>query len=198
MRQADIFLESEGDAYFQRNRSKPDAPDHVAAMIETAGIKPERVLEVGCGNGRRLAALRDKYGCEIFGVEPSLQACLEAAQLRVPAFHSSAVVLPVTGLFDLVIYGFCLYLTDPADWLRIAAEGDCVLAPGGHIIIHDFAGSVPFARKYEHRDGVLSYHFYFPKLWLAHPMYEIASRQTFGDEAVTILRKTAKPFEVRP
>jgi len=29
--------------------------------------------------------------------------------------------------FDLIIFGFCLYLTDWSDWFRIVAEADTVL-----------------------------------------------------------------------
>lgn len=191
MRQADIFLDSEGDAWLARNRNKLGLHDPVAQMMKAIDLKPERVLEVGCANGWRLAALRDKYGCEIMGVEPSRQAGIEAASLSVPVHQSSAAVLPVSGPFDLVIYGFCLYLTDPGDWFRIAAEGDCVLAPGGHLIIHDFVapGNVNYARHYEHRDGILAYHFDFAKLWLASPLYQTVSVQYGIDEMVTVLQK---------
>ncbi len=199
MRQADIFLQSEGDAWFERNRDKLGERDPVAEAIEHLGIKPKHVLEIGCSNGWRLAALRDKYGCQIYGVDPSRQACLEAAERRVPVVHSSAANLIVSGQFDLLIYGFCLYVADPADWLRIAAEGDSVLADFGHIIIHDFfAEGEFFARNYRHRDSVMSYHFDFDKLWLAHPWYHTVGRQLYPNgEALTILKKSPV-CEVRP
>lgn len=207
MRQANIFLEGEGDAWLERNRHAllcrhtRQQHDPVADMIEQMGIKPKRVLEVGCANGWRLAALRDKYGCEVFGVDPSRQACIEAAAFRVPATQSTATTLPETGApFDLVIYGFCLYLTDPGDWLTIAGAGDQVLAAGGHMIIHDFADvSPPFARKYVHHDDILGYHFYFPELWLSHPVYQIVHCTVTDDQMVTLLRKhPVKDIEVRP
>lgn len=191
MRQADVFLNSEGDAWLERNRDRLGQSDPVAQVIETAGIRPKRVLEVGCANGWRLAALRDRYGCEIFGVEPSRLACIEAAARRVPAVQCSASNLAVAGPFDMVIYGFCLYLTDPSDWLRIASEGDGVLIPGGHLIIHDFAHDAqPFARRYEHLDALKAYHFDFAKLWLGHPLYRVMLRGVYAnDEMITVLRK---------
>lgn len=200
MKQKDIFLESEGNAWLERNRDKLGQSDPVSDVIEEAGIRPISVLEVGCANGWRLAKLRDKYGCEIMGVDPSIQAAIEAAALRVPVMQGTAGMLPFPSeRFDLIIFGFCLYLTDPCDWLHIAAEADHVLKDGGHIIIHDFETFAPHARWYEHRDGdVLSYHVNWPNLWLGHPGYHVAKRHLYAEgESVTALRKMLS-LEVRP
>ena len=193
MKQKYLFLESEGDRWFERNRDgmvKASDADVVTTAITGLNLNPKRVLEVGCSNGWRLALLRDLLGCEIMGVEPSREAAIDAAARRVPVVQATASSLAVSVPFDLVIYGFCLYLTDPADWLRIAAEGDGVLAPGGHMIVHDFYGhSNAIARRYEHRDGVLSYHFDFAGLWLAHPLYNLVGRTVTGDQMVTVMKK---------
>lgn len=202
MRQADVFLNSEGNAWLERNRDKLGKPDPVTPVIAKWVPRPRRVLEVGCADGRRLADLRDMYGCEVFGVEPSLQAGIEAAARRVPVVQCSAASLAVQGPFDLVIYGFCLYLTDPDDWLRIAAEGDAVLADDGHLIIHDFLDEegVPIARRYEHRDGLWSYHYNFCRLWIGHQRYQTVFHQKGTDDAITILRKRPlkETFKVMP
>jgi len=151
------------------------------------------VLEIGCANGWRLAALRAKYDCEVNGVEPSMQGCIEAASRRVPVWRITAESLPAGNeTHDLVIYGFCLYLTDPVDWLKIAAEGDRVLKNGGHLIIHDFVEPTrPFAKRYAHHDDVLAYHMRFSALWLSHPGYErvYGRGEVARDEQVTVLRK---------
>ena len=91
------------------------------------------------------------------------------------------------------------------DYLRIdgwfVSEGDRVLKDGGFLIIHDFAETTqPFARPYEHREGILSYHLDFAKLWLAHPLYHMVQRRIYetGD-MVTVLKKGAvDSIEVRP
>lgn len=203
MRQADIFLETEGDAWFARNADKIGTVDLVSEAIENAKIEPARVLEVGCANGWRLAKLRAKYDCEVLGIDPSRAACMQAAQYKVPALQTTASCLPVDPRsFDMVIYAFCLYLTDPLDWLSIAAEGDRSLVPGGHIVIHDFDfGGVPqaYARRYKHDHRVLAYHADFARLWLSHPLYERVWSIAEGGEEVTILRKhPAQSIEVRP
>ncbi len=83
----------------------------------------------------------------------------------------------------------------------MAAECDSVLVAGGHLIIHDFAAtSQPFARHYEHRDGILSYHFDFAGLWLGNPSYHMVTRAVVNDdEMVTVLKKSsATTIPVRP
>jgi len=195
MKQSDIFAESEGDNWLERNRALVGR-DPVGEAIDHLGLKPQRVLEIGCANGWRLAALRGKFDCEVHGVEPSMQGCIEAATRGVPVWRITAESLPAGDeAFDVVIYGFCLYLTDPIDWLKIAAEGDRVLKNGGHLIIHDFAEPAlvrtSFARRYSHRDDLLAYHMRFSGLWLSHPWYKRAyvGAEATRDESVIVLRK---------
>jgi SAM-dependent methyltransferase len=201
VRQADIFLESEGNAWFDRNWRQVGQRDPVSDLIGEIGLIPTNVLEIGSANGWRLRTLRERYACKILGVEPSLKAGTEAHRLGIPTLRTTADTLPgpADNAFDMVIYGFCLYVTDPEDWFRIAFEGDRVLKEGGHLVIHDFfEGRNLFAREYEHRKGLLSYHFDFAQLWLAHPWYCLVSRRIINaDEMVVILKK--KPAtEVQP
>ena len=67
-------------------------------------IAPHGVLEIGCSNGWRLEAIREKYGCDCLGIDP--------ADSQFPyIFKGTADSLPYPdNQFDLVIYGFCLYL----------------------------------------------------------------------------------------
>jgi SAM-dependent methyltransferase len=200
--QADIFFESEGDAWFERNREHLGEHDPVCDLIGEIGLIPTNVLEVGCADGRRLATLRERYGCRILGIEPSWKAVVEAIDRKVPMLRATADTLPAPAdnAFDMVIYGFCLYVTDPEDWFRIAFEGDRVLKEDGHLIIHDFLGRGFFARHYKHRPGIMAYHYDFSQLWLAHPHYHVVRRTVLrdvGDQMITVLKK-ATVCEVRP
>lgn len=189
MKQTLAMLESEGDAWFERNRGRLGQQDPVTKTIQHLRLHPKRVLEVGCSNGWRLKRLRDAYDCDIAGVEPSAQAVKEANEPTVK--RGLAQSLPFLGSsFDTVIYGFCLYLCEPRHLFTIAEEGDRVLKDLGYLIIHDFADDKPpFSRKYEHREGLLAYHMDYARLWLGHPWYRRVVRKSYPTGAVTVLQK---------
>src|SRR5258708_38226063 len=108
VKQSDIFAESEGDNWLERNRALVGR-DPVSEAIDHLGLKPQRVLEIGCANGWRLAALRGKFDCEVHGVEPSMQGCIEAATRGVPVWRMTAESLAAAEEgFGIVIYGVCL------------------------------------------------------------------------------------------
>lgn len=202
MKQKETMLLGEADAWFERNKDQLGLYDPVTLVIRDLNIRPQTVLEVGCANGWRLAKLRDLFGSRVFGVDPSMKAGLAAAELRIPVHQMTASVLPVhEDGYDLIIYGFCLYLVDPYEWLTIAAEGDRALKTGGHIIIHDFndwVGGKPFAKRYEHMPRISAHHYDFAKLWLGHPRYQII-KHTDGahNDGVTVLRKNDLTDSIR-
>lgn len=192
MKQSQFFIDKEGDRWFERNKPALGQRDPISKAIKDLRLKPKQVLEIGCSNGWRLAALRDEYGCAVTGLDPSQAASEDAKKSRVSVWTATAAAMPLRShAYDLVIYGFCLYLTDPEDWFRIAMEGDRVLADDGHMVIHDFnTGNNAFRRSYEHAEGLFSYHVQFSKLWLAHPWYHrVLGRQEGPDEQITVLKK---------
>ena len=103
--------------------------------------------------------------------------------------------------FDVVIFGFCLYLCDRSDLFRVASEADRVLRAPGYLLIKDFYAISPTRREYHHRPGVFSHKMDYRRLFDWHPDYvcvhhEIAHHATGEptddpDEwvAVSLLRK---------
>lgn len=194
-KQSDAFIASEGQFWSTRNNyqlSKLNPEDDpIARMIEDADLKPERIFEIGCGNGWRLEHLKKKYGCLTNGIDPYLAPGSRAGIERGIA---SDLRFYEDGEFDLVIYGFCLYLCDREDLFRIVMEGDRVLEDGGHIIIHDFMPLRPHSRPYKHQPGLMSYKMNYANLWLGNPAYTstrvLAKVATSDDEAeMTVMLK---------
>lgn len=192
MKQSEILSQTEADVWLERNRDRLGQRDPVSELIHDAFLKPKSVLEIGCSNGWRLAKLRDTYNCQIMGVEPGEQACIEAAKNRVPVWRATADALPLpNAAYDLVICGFFIYFADPVDYFKIVAEADRVLQDGGYLIIFDFVSARPFKRGYAHHKDIFSYHFDPPTLWLSHPGYRRVAERfiAYNSECVTLLRK---------
>lgn len=215
MLQKDVFLHSEANAWFERNQNSVALQDFSTddlvsgAVIEIANMPayserraPIKIVEIGCGEGRRLSWLAKELNAEVFGVEPSTLAVDRARGRGVDARHGTADSLPFDSAeFDILIFGFCLYLCDRTDLFRIAQEADRVLKPAAWLVIHDFFSPVPVSREYHHKPGVYSYKMDYRSLFDWHPAYVCYShrltqhgRDAYTDEpqewvATSVLRK---------
>jgi SAM-dependent methyltransferase len=175
--QKQIFLEGEGNAWHQRNREAVNkrSTDPVVEAVAGLGWTPEHVLEIGCGNGWRLALLRDRYGAACEGLDPSPEAVAEGTRLRPGLGLRVGTADDLSAFaarsFDLVIFGFCLYLVDRFDLFRVVAEADRVLADGGILAIYDFCPPTPYTNPYAHDPRVTSYKMDYARAFLWNPAY---------------------------
>ena len=211
MSQKDVFLDGEGDAWFERNSGSSAAQEFPAGdrllaallqLVEPAATTGARILEIGCGEGARLEWLTAQRGCICSGIDPSARAVAAAVQRGIDARRGTAERLDFADrAFDIVAFGFCLYLCDREDLFRIACEADRVLRNPGWLLIYDFYSDEPRRREYHHRSGLFSHKMDYRRLFSWHPGYSIYSHQllhhvTGGytddrDEwvAVSVLRK---------
>jgi SAM-dependent methyltransferase len=179
------FLTSEGDGWYERNRTALDtsSPMRDAVCSRIATHIPiditSRVLEVGCGHGGNLAALASLRPLEGYGIEPS-RAAVAAGSKRFPELKlrtGTADKLPYDDeFFDIVWFGFCLYLLDRKLLMRAAAEADRVLRDKGVLAIVDFDPGLPSVRPYHHLEGLKSYKMDYSQLFLANPAYVLAEK----------------------
>ena len=79
--------------------------------------------------------------------------------------------------FDIVIFGFCLYLCDREDLFRIAQEADRVLKKKSWLIINDFFSQTPTSSNYRHKAGLYSFKMDYRKLFDWHPAYTCFTHQ---------------------
>jgi len=185
--QKDVFLSSEGDAWFSRNEVAAGARDMSrdpvcmkVATLTSAANSRARVLEIGCGDGLRLQYLATRHGQQVCGIDPSEQAVAKAQARGIEAVRSTADRLPFAdAAFDIVIFGFCLYLCDDADLFRIALEADRVLANPGWLLILDFEARAPVYKPYHHRAGLVSRKMDYKSMFLWHPSYTLGSYEKF-------------------
>lgn len=187
-KQRDVFLACEGDAWFQRNEAalatRDWSRDPVCARLARLDGGPFKVLEIGCGDGSRLAYLRQQ-GHDVWGIDPSARAVARAAERGVRAERSTADRLPYgDGSFDVVMFGFCLYLCDDDDLFAIAREAHRVLAARGWLFIMDFEKPTPTYSDYRHRPGVRTRKMDYKTMFLWHPAYTLASHEKLHHETL--------------
>lgn len=185
LKQSNKFTKNEGRAWLARNKDKlPPLHDDVTRIILKNKLAPTSVLEIGCANGWRLEKLKQLFGCKIEGIDPGADhhEWIKTGTADRLGYRNNS--------FDLVIFGFCLYLVDREDLFKVAHEADRVLKDGGHLIIHDFFVMMdPYKRKYEHADGIFSYHMNYFKLWCANPAYTMIDAIRPDDDTVVHLLK---------
>ena len=200
--QKEIFRQSEGDNWHTRNEKRLreyQANPHCDPVLFTLGmvdLLPRRVCEIGASDGWRLEVLRKKYGCEVWGVEPSQKAVMAGKSLfrEVHLEVGSADHLPFeASSFDCLTFGFCLYLCDRDDLPQIVSEADRVLKPGGHLIIYDFFTEKPMRVPYAPMAGVFSYKMDYSSLFDSYPNYSVLSRQLFQMSSHQPISKISDP-----
>jgi SAM-dependent methyltransferase len=168
MQQDRLFLEGEGDQWFDRNAiaiddkaTQFDWPTYLIETIEDkSGIK--KIAELGCSNGWRLQQLQDKFPqIEFSGIDPS-KAAIEDGQKKYPKINLQRGVLadiPLKEEFDVVVIFFVLCWVDRYSLAKSIAEIDRLVKDGGLLIIGDFYPDFPYRRKYHHlpEDNVFTY-----------------------------------------
>ncbi len=186
MKQKELFLAGEGDAWFRRNRGpRHDPPGKLECLRKYLGTSSS-VLEIGCGDGHNLALLRQWTGCRVTGVDPSAEA-VQAARVALPEgqfHHATADALEgVADEFDLVLFGFCLYLVDRPLLPRVVCEADRRLKNGGILAIMDFDAKYPRERNYRHHPGAKSYKEDHAQIFLGFPFYSLLEKASWSHAA---------------
>jgi ubiquinone/menaquinone biosynthesis C-methylase UbiE len=157
--QTRIFLNQEGDRYYQRNRStmldpKRSQIDPVVFLMKKHHLKPKHVLEIGSSMGWRLGYIQKHLGARCLGIEPSQKAVRDGKKLypRVSFKRGLAENLPVKPgqTFDLVIVYFVLHWVSRESILKAIAEIDRVVAHNGYLILGDFLPSQPERISYHY------------------------------------------------
>lgn len=210
--QRQVFLEGEGDAWFQRNQQSDidqiadwSDQDPLVQFLENLPLPcgPEvSVLEVGCGQGLRLARLNSSKGWSLAGLDPSEKAIAAVTAAGHMGLVGTAEALPIPDRsVDLLIYGFCLYLCDRDDLFAISAEAHRVLKPQSWLAILDFWSPFHRVNNYQHCSGIKSYKDHMPSMFSWHPSYVITdhslrhhSTRAYTDDpqewiAVSLLRR---------
>jgi SAM-dependent methyltransferase len=128
--------------YDELRNTGPRWDELVDFVVREADLRGRRALDVGCGTGRWAAALAERYGCKVWGVDRSPEM-IEVARARVPEGVGLRVGAAEQlefkdGWFERVLMSLVLQLVD-----RPKAFGEIlrVLRPKGvfALVTFDYA-----------------------------------------------------------
>jgi ubiquinone/menaquinone biosynthesis C-methylase UbiE len=220
--QTALFEANEANAWFRRNRASLERGgagfevDLIENVLGAFRAEIRSVLEIGCGDGRKLERLAGFFQAQGFGIEPSTDA-VAAGSKRLHDAGNTAVTLAVgtadelpfsAGQFDLVHFGFSLYVVSRERIFLSLAQADRVLRAGGFMTILDFDPHAMHRRAYVHQQGIFSYKARYDEWFAATGHYHLVAKRSFShaspdfskDEnerlALTVLYKEPQPYPV--
>ena len=179
--QDNVFLNYEGDNWYKRNRKSLKTDNDLPMyLLDIYNIKPQKVLEIGASNGYRLAEIHKKYGSEVHGVEPSLQALNEGMNLfpGIKFKNTTAEKMKYKkDYFDLIILYSVLHWIDRETLLLSISNIDRYLRWDGHIIIGDFQVPYPIKRRYHHieKQNIYTYKIDYKNIFISTGKYKSIS-----------------------
>ena len=178
MSQKEKFLNGEGDNWFRRNKLELKGNNldsqFLISNLKNKGI--EKFLEVGCSSGVKTHELAKGLLARGWGIDPSSLAILEANKIIQQLYPSPQVekILEFNigtsdnldfedNFFDLIYFGFCLYLVDRDLLSKTILEADRCVKNGGFIGILDFDPGLQYANPYIHLPGLSSFKDDYPR-----------------------------------
>tara|TARA_B100000427_G_scaffold178652_1_gene148663 strand:- start:445 stop:885 length:441 start_codon:yes stop_codon:yes gene_type:complete len=130
-----------------------------------------------------------KFNIEYYGVDPSTKSVKFCRDNNIKAFTGSADNLDFkSNYFDIVIYGFCLYLCDREDLPKIFNEANRVLKKKSWVIILDFFSHKEISKPYKHFKGITSYKCDYRKMFDVN-LFTCYSHKIFDHETFNFTSK---------
>ena len=193
MIQKKIFLKTEGNRYYERNKNIFSKNLEFISKKIITYKKYAKILEIGCGEGHLLNKIyQKKREHNLYGIDPSSQAIKNKCNKHLKLIRGTADNLKYrNNFFDIVIFGFCLYLIDSNLLFKVIFEADRVLKKNGIIVIYDFYNNKSIFKNYIHNKSITIHKMNFSKLFLVNPNYELIYKKV-GDHE-NILKKSKYP-----
>lgn len=190
-RQKEAFQQYEADQWFDRNRAAIEnykgSEDLAVKVIQQYGLRPLRVLEIGCSSGYRLDHIRNILPLtRVYGVDLSAKAIAEGKRkFSHVEFHlggADDLSMFDDDTFDLVIIGFVLFAVDRPSLLKVVTEIDRVLADKGSLLNIDFFAEKASRNSYHHIEEFQAYTFKqrYEDIFLSTQLYQMIHKVSFN------------------
>ena len=198
--QGQAWLDGEGDEWYSRNRSIIDNPTYIPPdvkfIIKTLSkstFQIRNILEIGCSSASKLNLLSSGFEASGTGIDPSNSASREGKN-RFPKLDlhvglASSLPLP-SQKFDLVFFGFCLYLIPPEELEKTISESLRVSRPNSFIAITDFDPGFESIVPYKFEPGLNSFKRSYTEVIKHYHDVALVSKLSFNhaDEFFTVDR----------
>jgi SAM-dependent methyltransferase len=211
------YVAAEADAFFERNHARADPSQlrphkqRIADALAEAGVRPQRVLEYGCGYGDLLDHFARTLGAECVGVEPSRRAVElgtkhygERVRLVQGTIADNVVNAEVSSQrhFDLVLVDDVFCWVSRETLFQSVANIDDVLADGGALFVREF---YPLANRRNRNHHVKDEEVYCHKpaalhasMFSASGVYAVIAQRVWMDAKDAWVSGAARdPFESR-
>lgn len=110
---------------------------YVADFINTrVGLNNARVVDIGAGQGQFLGIMRDSYGADCFGIEPSAENCQILTAKGFKHFHGTIedyAAQSETAFADVVTVVWTL--ENCSSCTTMLKQANALLKPGGHLVV---------------------------------------------------------------
>ena len=144
------------------------------------------ILELGCGNGTKLAYLSENLNAEGYGVDLSSLAIHDATKKYPDLKFELAGAdekLFERNQMDLIYLGFFLYVLDCEDIYTTFANVDYYLRDGGFVVILDFDFGFNAHFPYVHNNQIITYKSDYAKILLASGHYHLVRKESFQSDS---------------
>lgn len=192
-----LFLESEGDAYYLRNKKSLNEDIGFDVIYYTEFLKNSKfsktnmkILEIGASNGRNLNYFKNNLNCEVTGIEPSSKAIEDGNN---KFFNGENILLKGSSdslpyedeSIDVVMFGFSLFWVGRKYLFKSISEADRILKTGGLLFITDFDTKIPFKRINIHNKDAYTYKMDYANLFLTNPQYYLIEKKNYSHNDIT-------------
>lgn len=188
----EVYLQSEGDKFYERNFKNKDitklGPSLGTQFLsdflkENNNFKINKMLEIGCVCGQNLNFLSKEFNIKCFGIDPSREAIKAGSEIfpdiELKVGTADFLDFP-DNYFNIVMFGFCFYQIDRDSIYEVLHQTNKVLKRGGFLVIYDFDTKLPYKRENKHNKDVPTYKIDISRLLIDNPEYYLVEKRSFS------------------